>query len=406
MSIHPPQPVNEMNRVIELSELDLDYLSLQDSFKDLTRLAAKIAGTEISLVNLIDSFTQWTVSNHGMESDPMPREESICNYTVNAKDHFEVKDLAVDQRFEHKDYVTGKLGLRYYFGIPLQTPSGNNLGALCVLDRNDGKELSPEKQELLRIIAGEIVTRLLTMKALQDLRSNLRESNEAKKKVAHDIRGPLGGIIGLANIISQQGNANKMEDVLDFINLIQKSSRSLLELAEDILGAEKKSQQPAPRGSEGEYTLAVFKTKLIQLYGPQAVNKQLDFEVTATPESESVPFVRNKLLQIAGNLISNAMKFTPAGGKITVLLDLRPGKTENLLVMKVSDTGVGMSPESVTCLFDGNVSSTNGTAGEQGYGFGLSLVKHLVASMKGTLSVRSEPDKGTEFAIELPMRRV
>ena len=59
-----PLPENEMQRVIELSEFDLDYSSLQENFKDLAKLAAKVAGTNISLVNMIDSFTQWTVTNY------------------------------------------------------------------------------------------------------------------------------------------------------------------------------------------------------------------------------------------------------------------------------------------------------------------------------------------------------
>ncbi len=73
-----PLPENEMQRVIELSEFDLDYSSLQENFKDLAKLAAKVAGTNISLVNLIDSFTQWTVTNFGLDLEQMPREDSVC----------------------------------------------------------------------------------------------------------------------------------------------------------------------------------------------------------------------------------------------------------------------------------------------------------------------------------------
>lgn len=64
----------EFNRVLELAEYDLDYSSLTDHFKDLSKLAAR----DISLVNIIDSYTQWTVSRHGLEVDSMPREDSVC----------------------------------------------------------------------------------------------------------------------------------------------------------------------------------------------------------------------------------------------------------------------------------------------------------------------------------------
>lgn len=67
---------NEFNRVLDLSEFDLDYSDLNDHLKDLTRLAANVAGSEISLVNLIDSYTQWSVARYGIEIQSIPREDS------------------------------------------------------------------------------------------------------------------------------------------------------------------------------------------------------------------------------------------------------------------------------------------------------------------------------------------
>ena len=160
MTTSLPIPANEMDRIIKLSDFDLDYAEMQESFKDLTKLAAKVAGTEISLINLIDTFTQWTVSNYGLPLDQMPREDSVCQYTIVSKEFFEVENLADDDRFKDKFYVVEPPKLRYYFGVPLQTEDGYNIGALCVLDKI-GKEITAEKIELLKIIADEIVNRLL-----------------------------------------------------------------------------------------------------------------------------------------------------------------------------------------------------------------------------------------------------
>lgn len=82
---------NEEERVWTLSQFDIDYLEISDSFKDLTRLAAKIAGTDISLINLIDSYTQWTIANYGLNIEQMPKEESVCQYTIKVPQRFEVK---------------------------------------------------------------------------------------------------------------------------------------------------------------------------------------------------------------------------------------------------------------------------------------------------------------------------
>lgn len=394
----PPIPSNEMERLLSLADLDVDYSGFNENFKDLTHLAAKIAGTDISLINLIDTYTQWTISNRGLDIDQLPREESICQYTIMNEDYFEVSNLAADDRFKDKDYVGDPLALTYYMGVPLKTSKGVNIGALCVMDQQH-RSLSPEKVEMLKIIADEIITRLKSYKTISQLNEKLTVANESKKKVAHDIRGPLAGIIGLSEIINAQGDHNKLDEVLDFINLIHKSSKSLLELADEILRDEPKS----PR--DDEFTLLIFKDKLEKLYVPQALNKQIALNISIEPVNDNVPFSKNKLLQITGNLISNAIKFTPVGGNVNVSLDLNQDVKINTLKIVVSDTGVGMDQETINHLLDGTGVSTDGTTGEKGFGFGLSLVRHLVETLKGTLNIRSTIGQGTHFEVTLPQQR-
>lgn len=399
-----PVPVNEMERLLGLSELDIDYSDHQITFQDLAKLAAKVTGTRISLVNLIDSLTQWTISNYGLDIEQMLREDSVCQYTIMESDHFEVGDLSADERFKDKFYVTGEPNVKYYYGIPLKTSDGLQIGALCVLDQ-ERKTLDPEKIELLKIIADEIVARLKTHKVLENLKSRLLEARQTQKKVAHDIRGPLGGIVGLAQIIRDQGDQNRMDEVLEFINLIHKSGNSILDLAEEILDShrEKNAAAEPSRASNGQgFTLMIFKDKLEKLYGPQAKHKNIRFQVQTSPLTENIHFSKSKLLQITGNLISNSMKFTPSGGEVTVDLHLLIDQAKPVLHISVRDTGVGISEENIQAILSGNASSTGGTGGEQGFGFGLALVKHLVDNLGGKISITSEPGIGTNFEINLP----
>ncbi len=405
MSNTAPLPENEMQRIIKLSEYDIDYSGVQDALKDLSKLAAKVAGTEISLVNLIDSFTQWSVSNYGLPIDQMPREDSVCQYTIVSKEQFEVKDLTADERFSNKSYVKNDPLLRYYFGVPLQTADGFNLGALCVMDKI-GREITPEKVELLKIIANEIVNRLTTIKVIQSLKNKIKDVNETQKKVAHDIRGPIGGIIGLAQIISEQGDSNKMDEVLEFIGLIQKSGHSLLELADEILTTEKQKNPRAESSRGNEFNLLLLKDKLEKLYAPQAKNKKIIFIVNTVAAASGIPISKNKLLQIIGNLISNAIKFTPEEGSVTVELNLIGGKVKNTLDIVVKDSGVGLTQDRIDYILNGTASSTDGTGGEQGYGFGLALVKHLVEGLQGTMHIVSNPGEGANFEIKLPQDKI
>jgi signal transduction histidine kinase len=393
-----PIPENELERIMSLSNLDLDFTNLEDTFKDLTLLATKVTGTEISLINIIDSYTQWTIANHGIELQQLPREESVCQYTLMSQQPFEVEDMSLDERFSSKFYVNSPGGLRYYYGLPLQIAKGLNIGALCVLD-TQVKSLTPEKIELLEIIAQTVVKRLKSIHAFELLNAKLAESNASKKKAAHDIRGPLAGIIGLSELINEQGAAANMSELMVYIGMINKSGKSLLDLADEIL-----SEDQQQTLADNEFDLPLFKDKLIKLYQPQAKLKDITFEVYLEDGNETVPFSKNKLLQIAGNLISNAMKFTPERGKVVVSLGLVLNADEMLLKITVNDTGVGIDATAVERILTGKAESTPGTQGEKGYGFGLSLVSHLVEVLNGKITVSSSPGSGTRFEVLLPQK--
>lgn len=387
---------NEFERVLELSELDLDYSSLNDHFKDLSKLAARVAGTDISLVNIIDSYTQWTVSKEGIDIDSMPREDSVCQHTILNGDHLEIKDLSKDDRVRDKFYVKDDPKLKYYFGIPLTTEQGNNIGALCVLDTKK-KTLNPEKIELLKIIASEIVGRLESTKKVHDLQNKVDKLTQSQRKVSHDIRGPLGGIIGLSELIKEKGKENKIDEILELMDLIKKGGNSILELAEEILG---ESDQKQP--DQNEFNLKTFKQKLEQLYLPQAKSKGVNFLVNISHKNIDVPFLKNKLIQITGNLISNAIKFTPKNGRVEVSILLQKGEEVNTLHIRVQDNGTGMDKEQLELIRKGECESTSGTSGERGYGFGLSLVRHLTENLNGELNIESEIGKGTMFEVIIP----
>jgi signal transduction histidine kinase len=398
-------PVNEFQRVIDLADFDLDYSGLQQHFKDLSSLAAKVTGTQISLINLIDSYTQWTVTSHGLEVTAMPREESVCQYTILEPDSFEVKDLQLDDRFAQQWYVTQDPHLRYYFGIPLRTSNGNHIGALCVLD-TAVKEVSPEKIELLRIIAAEVVSRLNTIREVQYLKRQATELTESRKRVAHDIRGPLGGIIMMAQLVTSSGATIKLKEILDLIQLIQMSSKSLLELADEILVNDEKWQDENEVSLKKEvFHQLKLKETLEKLYTPQALAKGVHFSVSTDSSTELISFSRNKVVQIAGNLISNAIKFTPTEGQVEVRTKLTLEGAHNRLCLTVQDSGLGMSDEKAATILSGQGVSSNGTAGESGYGFGLPLVKHLVDTLQGAMSISSVVGQGTRFEVSLQQQK-
>lgn len=216
-----PEPTNEYERLLNLAQLDVDYTSLEGDLEDLTKLAAGIMGTKVSLVNLIDSYTQWSVANFGLDLQQMPREDSICQYTIMEEDSLEIKNLKKDDRFSRKSYVTKGPKLQYYYGVPLTTSKGVNIGALCVLD-SEIKEISPEKKELLRMIAKQVVRRLEALKKIEELEDKIGELNDTKRKVSHDIRNPVSGIIGIAQMMEEEIQNERIKEVLELVDMIKK----------------------------------------------------------------------------------------------------------------------------------------------------------------------------------------
>ncbi len=394
-----PIPNDEFERALKLSEYDIDYTDIHGKLDDLTRLAAYVAGTPISLINLLDTTTQWTVSRVGLDISQIPREDTVCQYVILDDEALEVENLTEDNRFKDKSYVANDPHIRYYYGVPLKTPDGHRIGAMCVMD-TDEHDLSPEKEAFLQIIANEVITRIEYEHKLKLMRHNVDELKEIQRKVSHDIRGPIGGIIGIAEILRDQAEESKLDEFMQLIELINKGGRSVLDLADEILSNYKDETDKA-KVQQNQLTLEILKDKLLNLYKPQALNKSVSYKIDITNGHQGLTFPKHKLLQIFGNLISNAIKFTPEKGNVHVSLDIKKPELEIIAVVK--DDGVGMTDEQIEKIMSDEAQSTEGTKSEHGFGFGFKLAKHLVESVKGSLHIKSDKGSGTEITVNIPL---
>ncbi|RWU09985.1 GAF domain-containing sensor histidine kinase [Pedobacter chitinilyticus] len=391
-------PANESERLASLFKLDLDYTALDNTFKDLSFLAAKITGTEISLISFIDSYTQWIVSRFGLDIYQTPIDDTVCQFTLGEEDHLEIEDLSKDQRFVSKDFVGEPMNLKYYLGIPLKSSEGFNIGSLCVIDNKLHGKLSEEKIEQLKIIARQIISRINDASSIKSLQDQLRSQTDTYKKVAHDIRGPIAGIIGLADMITGDLAEYPKDELQNIVGMMGKSGQSVLDLADEIL----KSSSEKLNGNAEIFNLRIFKEKLDKLYQPQAFNKQINLDVEANIAFDTIKIKKDKLMQISGNLISNAIKFTPNGGNIKVVLDLFLETNQKTLILEVKDNGTGISQEAIDEILEGTAESSDGTIGEKGYGFGLPMVRKLLNELNGEMNIESKIGQGSSFQIRIP----
>lgn len=222
----------------------------------------------------------------------------------------------------------------------------------------------------------------------------LKELNEWKSdfytNITHEFRTPLAVISGIANEI--EGHEKEK-------TLIQRNSRRLLELINQILSLRKlESKQMELHPIPGD--IARFLNYLTESFQSLARRKHLRLVYYADPKSIPMAFDEERMRQLVANLISNAIKFTPKYGKVEVGLSLvQDGRQIRL---NVRDSGVGIPADQLEHIFDRFHQAENQQNAGEGAGIGLALVKELVNLMQGHIEVESQPGQGTAFGIVLP----
>lgn len=386
----------EYLRIKKLSEFDLDLYELREQFKSLMELAGHIAGTEVSVVNLIDNYSQWTLSAVEDEPKRIAKENSICAHTIRSNSFMEVQRLDLDDRFKDKAYVVGAEAYRYYLGMPLTLSSGENVGSLCMLDTQQ-QDIGLDKKKALAVIAQEIVFKLEHRKKLNETLYTLSETVRIKNQIAHDVRGPVHGIAGLAESVEEEDLS--ADEMREYFSLIKNSGNSIIELTDEILNSGRENEIQSSR----RINMADLQERLIQLYDLPAKSKNLSFNVFVNRDKDQLKFSRRRVLSIFGNLISNSIKFTPSGGNIEVHMDIINTQIGKQLDVLVQDNGVGISSAALENYFEDVSELSQGTGGEKGFGLGLKLVNELVQELGGTMKISSEIDKGTKISILIPI---
>ncbi len=246
-------------------------------------------------------------------------------------------------------------------------------------------------------------------KELSDALVLAEQANRAKtvflSNMSHDIRTPMNAIIGFTTLAKEHINDRKR--TCDYLEKITRSSNHLLALINDVLDM---SSIESGRMSlvEKPENLPDIMDTLKSIVQIDADLKGLDFELDVSGITNGhVCCDRLRLSQLLLNLFSNAIKFTPKGGKVTVTVTQTGILPDDRVrcVFVVRDNGIGMSEKFKDKLFEPFSREKNSTmSGIQGTGLGMSITKNIIDMMGGEISVKSEENKGTEFTVTLAFR--
>jgi len=279
--------------------------------------------------------------------------------------------------------------------------------------RKDGSEfwgdlfVSPirgENGELIEIV-GMLIDNTVRKNMelqMQENEKELKKLNETKDKlfsiIAHDIKNPFNVILGFANLLTINFYEYSKEDIKKYVGKILNASENVYKLLDDLL-IWAKTQMGQMKVQKEYLNLSNIVAEIMLHF--KVLSDQKNITMTREMPEEAYVFADNEMIRfVIRNLLHNAIKFTPARGKIVCRGSFLPG----VFKIEIEDSGIGISKSKLDTLFNmSDIMKTKGTNHEKGTGLGLHLSREMILKNDGTISVDSAVGKGTTFTITLPL---
>ncbi len=409
-------------------------------YDNLTKLAAEICKTPVSLISLVDNSRQLFKSHFGFELEETPREQSFCAHAINGDGSiFMIEDTRLDERFRDNPLVTGRSDIIFYAGVPLKSAMGLPLGTLCVIDHIP-RILSKNQIEALHILSEQVMSLLELRKSKLELdiaHSELtRFSDKLEKMVSsrtselesknreletmnaelqsftyissHDLQEPLRKIQIFISQLEENEYHSLTENGRYKFERIRLAAFRMQNLIQDLLAysvAENigMNTENVSLKSLVEETMDTLKEEL--------KNRGTTVEILAYCNLDVVP---SQFKQLFYNLFSNAIKFANVGGSsfikisgqtVTALQypDMPLKKDIRYSRIMISDNGIGFEQRYADQVF-GIFQRLHGHEEYRGTGIGLAIVKKVIQNHSGFISVKSSSGNGAQFEIFLPVK--
>ena len=221
--------------------------------------------------------------------------------------------------------------------------------------------------------------------------------------MSHDIRTPMNAVLGYAQLMKDELKGKGMPETSEHLEKLQQSGKLLLSIINNVLDMAR-IESGRMEIDESYAQIEYIRQDLFEIFDDEAKKKNIAFTYTMNVEHDHVLTDITKVKEIFVNILSNAIKYTPAGGSVMVNIDELPCDEPEYMIVRtrISDTGIGMSQEYLTKIFDAFTREQNTTKSKiAGTGLGMSIVKKYVDLLGGTIDVESELGKGSTFTVTL-----
>jgi signal transduction histidine kinase len=410
-----PIQIHEQQRLAALESYQLFGTAPEATYDQITELLTAICQTTGGSLTLVGADQNWLKSTVNVDQHCGERLTSLCGHALYANDLFVIEDTSVDPRFCDNPYVIN--GLRFYAGAPIYSDDGYPIGVLCAFDP-EPKQLSVAQRQALKVLARQVMAQMELKRSHQMLEAQsiqlteytarlerknkmLEQLNANKDRffsiIAHDLKAPFQGILGFSELLETDLDEMSHTEVRNIAGYLHDTAEAAYKLLDNLLQwamVESGQMRFHPKPLMLETIFDLVEGSL----GGTAHHKTIKLHFDC-PHDLIVCADENMLRSVIRNLVANAVKFTSAGGQVSV----NAVQQDDRIVITVQDTGVGMTDEQIHKLFRIESSnSTRGTSGEVGTGLGLMLCHQFVDRHQGQIHVESTIGQGSRFKISLP----
>ena len=403
-----PLPANESERLDKLHSYRILDTPPEETFDRITRIAARVFNTPISLVSLVDQDRQWFKSRVGLDATETPRDLAFCAHAILDGRPLIVEDAAEDPRFSGNALVTDDPRIRFYAGAPLVTHDGHRLGTICVIDMTPRRFSADEAamlEEFAHIAADELELRRLARSALEENAALMRAAaskDEFVSLVSHELRTPLTSIAGAIALLDAGAAGALPPRAKELTAVAARNADNLRQLVDDLLDFQQHALGAMAFDFEPLDVATVIREAAENMAGyAAAADIVIVCDDAGVPSSGALPPVLAdplRLQQVCINLLSNAVKFSPPGETVRISA-CRAGRN---IVVTVADNGSGIPLAFQHRLFQ-MFAKANIVGKPAGSGIGLALTRAIVEAHGGTISFDTTPGSGTRFHVALPV---